>query len=283
MHKLLQRQLERAFAGEGRPDSPRMRDFLLAVDAAYAAADEDRLLLERSLDLTSQIMLKKNEALREARDAAERAKDRAEKADREKGLLLREIHHRVKNNLQVIISLLSLQSKAKGHEGYSGFIAEATGCIMSMATIHEILYESGDFSALDFSTYIERIARDAARSSGLEASLDLRLQPVSLTLEQAMPCGIIVNEALTNSFKYGRDREGRARIALSLALEDDEVVVEIADSGPGFPPGFAGERDGRLGRTLMTALAEQMHGAISFENRGGAVVRLVLDRGASLD
>jgi two-component sensor histidine kinase len=280
MHKLLQRQIARAFgsAEGGLPDSPRLRELLLAVDAAYAAADDDRLMLERSLDLTSQIMLKKNEALRAARDAAERAKDGAESADREKGLLLREIHHRVKNNLQVIVSLLNLQAGAKGHEGYRGFISEATGCIMSMAAIHEMLYESGDFSSLDFSAYAERIARSAARASGAASSLDLRLPPVSLALEQAMPCGIIINEALTNSFKYGREEDGRVRIRMSLAFEGPKIVVEVADSGPGFPPGFAEAQGGGLGRSLMAALAEQLQGAIRFENRGGALVTLVLDR-----
>jgi two-component system, sensor histidine kinase PdtaS len=276
MHKLLQRQISRAFGG-AEPDSPRLRELLLAVDAAYIAADDDRLMLERSLDLTSQIMLKKNEELRAARDAAETAKERAEKADHEKGVLLREVHHRVKNNLQVIVSLLSLQAAAKGHEGYRAFIGEATGCIMSMATIHEMLYESGDFSSLDFSAYAKKIARNAARSSGAKSSLDLdlRLAPIALALEQAMPCGLIINEALTNSLKHGRAEDGRVRITMRLAWEGKRIVVDVADAGPGFPPDFAEARGGGLGRTLMASLAEQIQGEIHFENRGGAHVRLV--------
>jgi two-component sensor histidine kinase len=270
MHKLLQRQLAGAFGGEV-PGSPQLRKLLLAVDEAYAAADDDRLLLERSLDITSQIMLKKNEELRAA-------KDRAEKADREKGLLLREIHHRVKNNLQVIVSLLNLQAEAKGNAAYREFIGEAGSCIMSMATIHEMLYESGDFSALDFSAYAERIARSAARASSVESSLDLHLSPVALALEQAMPCGMIINEALTNSFKHGRGTDGRVKITMRTAFEGPKIVVEVADSGPGFPPNFAAERGAGLGHTLMTALASQLQGEIHFENSRGARVRLVLDR-----
>jgi two-component sensor histidine kinase len=280
MHKLLQRQISRAFGG-AEPDSPRLRELLLAVDAAYIAADDDRLMLERSLDLTSRIMLKKNEELQAARDAAETARERAEKADHEKGVLLREVHHRVKNNLQVIVSILSLQAAAKGHEGYRAFIGEATGCIMSMATIHEMLYESGDFSSLDFSAYAKRIARNAARFSGAKSSLDLRLAPIALALEQAMPCGLIINEALTNSLKHGRAEDGRVRITMGLAWEGKRIVVDVADAGPGFPPDFAEAQGGGLGRTLMSSLAEQIQGEIHFENRGGAHVRLIFTPAAS--
>jgi two-component sensor histidine kinase len=149
---------------------------------------------------------------------------------------------------------------------------------MSMATIHEMLYESGDFSSLDFSAYAERIARSAARASNAESSLDLRLSPVALALEQAMPCGIIINEALTNSFKYGRGEDGRVRITLRLTTEDSRIVVEVADSGPGFPLGFAEADGGGLGHTLMAALAQQLQSEIRFENDGGARVRLILNR-----
>jgi two-component sensor histidine kinase len=275
MHKLLQRQVRRAFGGTV-PESPEMRILLEAVDEAYTAADEDRQMLERSLEITSQIMLKKNEELRAARDAAELAKERAEEASREKGLLLREIHHRVKNNLQVIVSLLNLQAGSKSHEGYRNYICEVTDRIMSMAMIHQILYESGDFSSLDFSAYAERIARIAANAAEVECSLDLRLEPIRIGLEQAVPCGLIICEALTNSTKYGRGEDGRVRISIRLAREEGRPVMEIADSGPGFPPDFGNGDGNEVGRSLMIGLADQARGEIHFENRGGAVVRLRL-------
>lgn len=279
MHKLLRRQLARAFGApgeEGLPDVPGLSGFLAAVDEAYAAADEDRALLERSLDITSGILLKKNRELRAAMEAMAESRDRSERADREKGLLLREIHHRVKNNLQVIVSLLNLQADTKGVEGYREFISEATGRIMSMAMVHEILYQNGDFSALDFSAYAERIARNAARASEAESDLDLRLAKVILPLDQAVPCGLILNEALTNSFKYGRGKDGSARISMRLEASGSRVKMEVGDGGPGFPPGFSGSKG--LGHTLMTSLAEQILGRISFENHGGAFVSLELER-----
>jgi two-component sensor histidine kinase len=276
MHKLLQRQILRAFGGNP-PDSPQLRELLRIIDEAYAAADDDRLMLERSLEITSRLMLKKNEELRLARDAAECARDRVEKADHEKGLLLQEIHHRVKNNLQVIVSMLNLEANAKGHEGFRSYIDEATGRIMSMATVHEIIYESGDFSAIDFSTYARRIANNAARASNVESSLDLRLEPIAISLDKAIPCGLIINEALTNSFKYGREEDGKVRLSLLLARKGSGLVVEIADSGPGFPPGFIMAEGRGLGCALMASLAGQVQGEIFFENKGGAHVRLVLD------
>jgi two-component system, sensor histidine kinase PdtaS len=276
MHKLLQRQILRAFGGSP-PDSPQLLELLRTVDEAYAAADDDRLMLERSLEITSQIMLKKNEELRHARDVAEKAKDKVERADHEKALLLQEIHHRVKNNLQVIVSLLNLEANAKGHEGFRSYINEATGRIMSMATVHEILYESGDFSSIDFSTYLERIAKNAARASNVESNLVFRLEPIVIALDLAIPCGLILNEALTNSFKYGKGGDGTVRLSILLAREGSKIVVEVADSGPGFPPGFAMAEGRGLGCALMASLAGQIEGDVSFENEDGAHVRLALD------
>jgi two-component sensor histidine kinase len=147
-----------------------------------------------------------------------------------------------------------------------------------MATIHEILYESDDFSSLDFAAYAERIARTAARAADSECSLDLRLESVRIGLERAVPCGLILSEALSNAIRHGRSEDGKARISLRLAEEESRVVIEVADSGPGFPPDF-GEGAGRaIGRILMLGLAEQARGEISFENDGGARVRLVLGR-----
>ena len=196
----------------------------------------------------------------------------------EKKLLLQEIHHRVKNNLQVIVSLLNLQAGAKEQAGCRECIGEATGRIRSMATIHEILYESGDFSTLDFPAYAERIVKSAAQASAARCDLDLRLAPLRVGLDQAMPCGLILSESLTNSFKYGRSPDGRVRIRLLLREEGQGIFMEVADSGPGFPVAFLeGTGLQGLGRTLMLSLAEQAQGEIRFCNESGAVLRLTLN------
>jgi two-component sensor histidine kinase len=277
VHKLLERQLHRAF-GDAPPDAPGMRAFLAAVDEAYAASDEDRRLIERSLDITSRIMFEKNEALRSARDAAERAKEGAEETSREKGVLLHEIHHRVKNNLQVVVSLLNLQAGSKDQEACRSCFTEATDRIRSMAMVHEMLYEGGDFSALDFSDYAERIARNLLQPDGERCVLSLDLAPLRIGIDQAVPCGLIITEALMNCMKHGRDADGRLRVSMRLADEGLCQVLEIADEGPGFPPSFSSGEGGKFGRILMTSLAEQALGEIRFSNRDGAVLRLVLGK-----
>jgi len=237
----------------------------------FRSGSEPRVLLEDYNKMVERVVAYEGER--------SRAESLLLRDNDEKKVLLQEIHHRVKNNLQVIVSLLNLQAGAKSHEGCRSCIGEATGRIRSMATIHEILYESGDFSSLDFAAYTERIARTAAQTADVRCSLDLNLEPLHIGLEQAVPCGLIISEALTNALKYGRDGEGRVRVSMRLAGEKERIVVEVSDSGPGFPPDFEKPGGRGLGRTLMVSLAEQARGEIHFENRGGASVRLVVRRG----
>jgi two-component sensor histidine kinase len=277
MHKLLVRQLNRAFGGNV-PTIPSLDSFVAAIDEAYEGWDSDREILERSLDITSRIMIEKNEALRTAKETAEKAREQAEGVSRDKDLLLQEIHHRVKNNLQVIVSLLSLQAGTREGEACRSCFSDVTERVRSMAMVHEMLYESSDFSALDFSEYVERIAKSIVQPDSEFRELFLRLNQVHIGIDQAVPCGLIITEALLNALKYGRDEQGKLRVTISLSVEDICVVLEISDSGPGFPPGFPEGGGKKFGHVLMTSLASQAIGEIHFENRGGAMVRLVIAR-----
>jgi Signal transduction histidine kinase len=237
------------------------------------------------LESASALLRQKNADLELSIEAAERAKEKAEAASREKELLLHEIHHRVKNNYQVIISMLNLQAGAKAAGGERTSFAEATERIRSMAMVHEILYESDNLSSLDFADYIRRIGNNVINPDGRRAILELELEPLQIELDRAMPCGLIVTEALINALKHGRGEDGCARVSVSLAGGRDGAVLEIADGGRGFPSAGP-ERDSSFGMSLMSALAFQAGGEISFENRsaeggskgetGGARVRLVL-------
>lgn len=153
-----------------------------------------------------------------------------------------------------------------------------------MAEVHELLYESGDFSRVDFARYAERLVASAAEAAGMGARVDLRLEPLSLSLDQAIPCGLFLNEALTNAFKYGTEAEGEGRISVSMGSSGSSARLEVSDGGPGFPadlvfPGGAASRPqagGRgLGLMLMETLAGQLKGEISASSAGGA--RLVLE------
>ncbi len=208
----------------------------------------------------------------------------------EKHLLLKEVHHRVKNNLQIVSSLLSLQARARKEARCSPCLGDSTARIQSMAEVHELLYESGDFSRVDFARYAERLVVSAAEAAGMGARVDLRLEPLSLSLDQAIPCGLFLNEALTNAFKYGTEAEGEGRISVSLGSSGSAARLEVSDGGPGFPddvffpgavsfPGAAASRPSESGRglglMLMETLAGQLKGEISASSSDGA--RLVLE------
>lgn len=227
------------------------------------------------LEAAAGLLRRKNEALLESIEEARRARLEAEEAGREKELLLHEVHHRVKNNLQIIISMLNLQAEAKSAGECRYCYSEVTERVRSMAMVHELLYESDDLASVDFAAYLRRISSAIVAPEGAGASLELRLEPCSLELDRALPCGLIVTEALMNALKYGRGSDGIARITVALAVGEPELVLEIADRGAGFPQDS--EAVGRrFGRFLMATLAEQAGCGIAFENRDGARVRLDL-------
>ncbi|MBL8965807.1 MAG: cache domain-containing protein [Spirochaetaceae bacterium] len=214
----------------------------------------------------------------------------------EKRVLLGEIHHRVKNNLQIVSSLMNLQIRTKQEESCLACLSDGVARIRSMAAVHELLYESGDFSAVDFSAYAERLVSSAASAAGRGFRVDLELDHLRLGLDQAIPCGLFLNEALTNAFKYGASSSGSDRITVRLGSSGSLVRLEIRDRGPGFPaeflerrrggPGGAGatlsadsdgESESGLGFLLMDSLASQLRGSLVVSNAEGASLVLEFD------
>jgi two-component sensor histidine kinase len=131
--------------------------------------------------------------------------------------------------------------------------------------------------------YVERISRSIVLPDRESRELSLRLNKVHIGIAQTVPCGLIITEALLNALKYGRDERGKLSITINLAVEAICVVLEISDSGPGFPPGFP-EGDGkRFGYILMTSLASQARGEIHFENRGATFAECLITPPGSMD
>ncbi len=209
--------------------------------------------------------------LRKAQEA------RIERSLDENAVLLKEVHHRVKNNLQLVASLLALQISylPMGPEGdvIRGILSDASGRVRSLANIHEIVYSTRDFAGLDFATYMESIARETAYSMSAEPiSLELRLQEVRMDLDTAIPCGLLVNEAMTNIAKhaYPRGWQGPRKARLSLEPRADGIArIVIEDEGVGLPA--SGSAEG-LGFTVMRALADQVDGRLAFRSEGGTIV-----------
>jgi two-component system, sensor histidine kinase PdtaS len=191
---------------------------------------------------------------------------------KEKGALLAELNHRVKNNLQVISSILNLEAQdAEGDE--ARMLSDRTRArIRSMTLAHERLFESGDFAWIDLGAYL-RVLWDALLevygADGACATFDV--ETLMAGSEEAVPFGLLATEAITNALRYGAGAGGARRILISLrGSEAGMHTLSVRDEGSGLPPGSEG-----LGLQLMDALASQLRGRLELFNEGGAVVRVV--------
>jgi two-component sensor histidine kinase len=210
-----------------------------------------------------------------------RAQQALEEALQEKTVLLNEVHHRVKNNLQMISSLLELQAANAGDPRLREALNESRHRVKAMAMTHQLLYERKDFSHLDLGEYLDRLAQSllsaySTGGAGGGVSLRLELPPgkCTLELERAVPCGLMVSELVTNAFKHAFPEGRSGEIVITLTAADDEIRLTVADDGVGLPPGFALEAVKSLGLQLVPLLADQMHGAVTLA--GGPGTRATL-------
>jgi two-component sensor histidine kinase len=193
---------------------------------------------------------------------------------KEKEVLLREVHHRVKNNMQVIISLLRLQAASVKDKKFSDLLKESQDRIQSMALIHEKLYRSEDFARVDFDGYLRGLARELFRSYGIDRSkiaLKTEFGGVSLGLDNAVPCALIINELISNSLKHAfpEEREGEIEIAFH-STKGEDVELRVGDNGIGLPRDLDFRNTESLGLNLVTILAEnQLRGSIELDSTGG--------------
>ncbi|MGB3787919.1 MAG: histidine kinase dimerization/phosphoacceptor domain -containing protein [Phormidesmis sp.] len=212
--------------------------------------------------------------VRGLRDSIKRRQDEAQikKSLKEKEALLREVHHRVKNNLQIISSLLNLQSNGIEDENVLGFFRESQSRIRLMAMIHEKLYQSNDFGTIELADYIRDLSHYLLRSYGINQSqvrLDIAIDSIALEIDTAVACGLIVNELITNSLKYAfppssQQQPIQGTIEITAELTDSKhFSICYRDSGVGLPEELDIENARTLGLQLITSLTEQMGGLIT--------------------
>lgn len=190
----------------------------------------------------------------------------------EKEVLLKEIHHRVKNNLQVISSILNLQSSYVKDQNTLDILRESQNRIKSMSFIHESLYRSEDFSYVNFSEYITSLSSNLVQSYILEhdnINLELKLGDYNLNLDQAIPCGLIINELVSNSIKYAFPKQKNGVISIELNKKNDKLFFEVSDNGIGLPDNFDVENTDTLGLQLVYTLISQLDGDIQVINNNG--------------
>jgi two-component sensor histidine kinase len=221
------------------------------------------------------------------RELSEELKLRVEELQRaltEKGILLREVQHRVKNNLQLISSLASLQSR----QAETGSAAEALRAmqerIRSMSLIHEGLCFSETLAEIDFAKYVDQLGRRlvhscATQRNAIELHIDVE---AVLRLDEATPCGMIINELLSNSLKHAfADPKHGGDIWITVREQNGDVMMEVRDNGIGMPAAFSLEESDSLGLLIVTDLTAQLHGEITWINDGGAVFRVHFRRRTS--
>ncbi|RYM32561.1 sensor histidine kinase [Brumimicrobium glaciale] len=198
---------------------------------------------------------------------------------KEKETLLQEIHHRVKNNLQIISSILSLQNNYVKDDSTKVILRESINRIRSMSVIHETLYKSKNFASINFSDYLLGLTNDIISiyksNPDLKITIVKDLSDLRFDLQQAIPCGLIVNEIVTNAVKYAFQDRSEGEINLSVRYDNDNVHIEIGDNGCGLHEGFKIEETDSLGLQLVQALVEQIDGTLEIESSNGTQFKIV--------
>lgn len=201
---------------------------------------------------------------------------------REKEVLLKEIHHRVKNNLQVISSLIYLQSKNVKDVATVEMLEDSRNRIRSMSLIHERLYQSQDLARVEFGEYVRNLANYLLRSYGSSANgirLTTNVDDVFLGVDTAIPCGLIVNELVSNSLKHAFPDGRQGEIRIELRGDDgDKLTLIVNDDGVGFPQDVDYRKTKSLGLQLVNTLVTQLEGTIELDRSGGTVFKITFSK-----
>lgn len=193
----------------------------------------------------------------------------------EKETLLREIHHRVKNNLAVISSLFYYHRVETADPLVARVFQDGQDRTRSMAMVHELLYRAGDLSRIDFGDYIRQLATHLSQTHGVAQAPIVDAAPVRLSLDAAVPCGLIVNELITNAFKHAYPNRRFGQVTIRLRESAGRVLVAVADDGVGWPADVDPLASPSLGLRLVRSLTEQLGGSIAFHpTHPGTEVRL---------
>jgi two-component sensor histidine kinase len=193
----------------------------------------------------------------------------------QKEWLLKEVHHRVKNNLQIIISLLQSQGRYLSDETALNAINQSKHRVRAMALIHQKLYRSDNLSTIDVPEYLKEVVEQLAESfgAGERIGFDYQLEPLELDVVQAVPLGLILNEAMTNTLKYAFPQGRAGTVGLYLhRLEGQQYELVVEDDGVGLPAGLALERSHSMGAKIMRGLSKQLEGSLKVESQGGVKV-----------
>jgi PAS domain S-box-containing protein len=237
-----------------------------------AQPDESGLVYSIARDITDDM---------QAAQELKRSEETLRASLRERELLLQEIHHRVKNNLQVVSSLIGMQLRQPAARDASAALRECQGRIQTIALIHEKLYQSDDLARVPFSDYASGLVANIFEASGgcsRPIALEVETDPIRLAVDQAIPCGLILNELVSNALKHAFDGRESGRIRVELREDGPDVLLSVSDDGVGVAADFDAQRAGTLGLDLVAALVEQLRGKLTIEHASGATFRVRFSR-----
>ncbi|MFW5995050.1 MAG: sensor histidine kinase, partial [Spirochaetia bacterium] len=199
-------------------------------------------------------------------------------AEREKEVLLKEVHHRTKNNMQVIISLLALQVRRAGSDAVRAAMTDAQNRIMSMALVHGMLYESENLAQMALKRYISELAGTILAGyspGGTRIGLQVTGNEIPVTMETAVQCGLVLNEIITNTTKHAFTDGAPAdpQVTIDVGCSEGEVVLRYRDNGVGFPEDFIPDSGSGVGMQVVTSVVrDQLRGSITFDGSHGAAI-----------
>lgn len=223
---------------------------------------------------TEQDLLAEKESHVRTREELQHALDRSE-------TLLQEVHHRVKNNLQIISSILNLQSDQVEDDESKEILQESRNRIEAMSFIHESLYCGNDFEKIQLTRYVQGLVSNLAyaylkEKERIEVTYDI--DDVGLALDQAIPCGLIINELVSNAFKYAFPNGMEGELKVGLREKEGRLAIHISDNGIGLPESFVLEHCESLGLQLVCALIEQLDGELEYSKERGTRYLITFDK-----
>jgi len=234
--------------------------------------DEMKKTIIRTFSLNIATVNRNIELLEEQKETEKKIRRSLE----EKLILVKEIHHRVKNNLQIISSLLHMQTSGVKDSRLLSVLKESEDRVQSMSLVHEKLYQSDLMATIDFSEYINSLAERLISSYSVHNNIALNIEsdPLMLSINTAIPCGLIINEILTNAIKYAFPDNHEGIIEIRLKVKNEQINLQISDNGIGLPEDLNLKKIKSLGMKLIQVLTDQIDGELSINRDNGTLYSL---------
>lgn len=255
----------------------RMRDNLRISYLELKEELDHKLKLEK--ELTEYKTLLEDKVMEQTKELLEANKEINQSLE-DKDILLREIHHRVKNNMQVISSMLRLQARHISDQKLLELFKEMQNRIQAMALVHENLYQSKNLDAVNTQEFVNSIVReiqDSYSTPGKRIQIHLDIAPIELDIDNAIPCGLIINELITNSFKYAFNEQESGNITLQIKKEDHKIQLIMQDDGIGIPEHIDPFTTKSMGLRLIVILSKQLQAEYQVERTHGAYFSITFE------